>query len=216
MTQVTEYACTAAQAVARGQSVVGWGGSYVLGTGDFNPASKDDKPWTNNALGTGSDCAGFAVCWAWRLVRHRPGFNLGPWATVSDDLNCDSVVEDSEHKQELFLPVDLAHDDPRPGDLVVWPTVRVQASAPPHDMLSFMGHVGLVERVLPGSVTLDRGAPLEARLRPLIILQCHGPTGRTPGVVRTDGTLWANHAVAWPRPEHTSRVIRPRERTERT
>jgi hypothetical protein len=70
--------CSAADAVGRaGRLVSSRTGQYVLGTGDYRPTTTSDTPWTVNAGLTGSDCAGFAICWAWKLVRHRPGFNKG-------------------------------------------------------------------------------------------------------------------------------------------
>ena len=186
------------------------GGQYLLGTGDY-VGSHDgmDEPWTLRDGQYGSDCAGFAICFAWKLVRHRPGFNSGPWASVSDDINCDSALEDADHKQELFRPVDFARESAQPGDLVIWPTIQIPASAPPHQVLSFMGHVGLIEAVPATWVPEYMGVGFKA----LTVLQCHGGNGRTPGVVRTDGSYWATHTATWPRPEHRARVIRVKERT---
>lgn len=77
------------------------------------------------------DCAGL-ICWAYGLPRHQPGFNVGSWATVSDDINVDSMYEDANHRQQIFCAVT---EKPRPGDIILSPTTRR-----PY----LMGHVGLV------------------------------------------------------------------------
>lgn len=197
--------CWAGTAVDRARSVVGVGGQYILGTGDYHPkkvGSADvDLPWTVRDGQEGSDCAGFAICWAWKLVRHRPGFNAGPWASVSDDINCNSALEDGLHKQELFTTLS-AGACAQPGDLLLYPTIRLKdADGKLH---VFIGHVGLVEYV-----------PTDFKYgdwRRLGIIQCHGPNGYIPGVVRTDGSIWAHHDTKWSKPEHTTHLVRPKER----
>lgn len=187
----------------RAQGIVGHGGQYLLGTGDYQPIVSGhlvlDYPWTYQGNSQGSDCAGFAICWAWKLKRHRPGFNQGAWASVSDDINCNSAIEDGAHRQELFT---LVHADSAvmPGDLLAYPTFRVPDHA--HNLLTFIGHVGLVESV-PGNFKYGDWKSLG-------ILQCHGPNYRSPGVVRTDGQIWATHDSIWPKPEHRTQVVRPR------
>src|SRR6266404_8046742 len=104
--------CTAKEAVARGQAIVkAGGGQYGLGSGNYHPVpyalpmTNGDVPWTNSPdplhPGPASDCAGFAICYAWKIVRHRPGFNAGFWASVEDDVNVNSAIEDGRHKREL-------------------------------------------------------------------------------------------------------------------
>lgn len=193
--------CSAGQAVDRARSIVNQGGQYILGTGDYRgdnappwtPYWKKTSPWYNKL---GSDCAGFAICWAWKLRRHRPGFNVGAWASVSDDINCNSAYEDGLHKQELFITLPQGACV-QPGDLILYPTFKVAGK-------EFIGHVGLIE-VVP--VGFKYGDWLK-----LSVLQCHGPNGYSPGVVRTDGSIWARHDEIWPKEQHKTHIVRPKER----
>lgn len=203
--------CNAWEAVQRAQSIVGKGGQYILGTGDYKP--KDihgvvtDLPWTNYWKRTspwfnipGSDCAGFAICWAWKLQRHRPGFNHGAWATVSDDINCNSAMEDGLHKQELFTTL-AEGSHILPGDLLLYPTFSIPVDGKSKE---FIGHVGMVELIPPDFKYGEWSK--------LTIIQCHGPNGRGPAVVRTNGGTWTKHDSLWSKPEHRTRVVRPKER----
>lgn len=203
--------CSLGEALGRARSLVGVGGQYILGTGDYKPRKENGKdidlPWTAYYREgsewykkAGSDCAGFAICWAWKLQRHRPGFNVGAWATVSDDINVNSALEDGLHKQELFITLPEGANI-QPGDLLLYPTIEVKVNGAKK---RFIGHVGLVESI-----------PVDFRYsdwRGLSIIQCHGPNGYTPGVVRTDGSIWAHHDSLWSKLEHRSRVVRPKER----
>lgn len=192
--------CTAAEAVERARAVCGNGGQYLLGTGDYWPHVEAginiDLPWTYKSGKAGADCAGFAICYAWKLARHRRGFNKGPWATVSDDINSDSAYEDALNKKELFSVTKT----PRPGDLLVYPSVRRAG------VRILIGHVGLIEAV---PAEWDVTAP---QYDLLTILQCKGPNGRKPGVVRTDGSIWSHHDANWSKPQHRTVIIRPHER----
>ncbi len=110
---------TPAEAVARAQSLLGKLYPYVLGTGNHNgPTRKRLKDGTLSPLGF--DCWGFAGSWAYEQPRHEPGFNVGAWATVSDDRNCDSAIEDAEHKRQGYEVIDR----PEIGCLLVMPSVR--------------------------------------------------------------------------------------------
>lgn len=205
---IVDPPCSAAEAVARAQSVVGKGGQYVLGTGNYKPkrgpdGNEIDLPWTkywdaeSQWYGVeGSDCAGFAICWAWKLVRYRPGFNRGSWASVIDNINCNSALEDGLHEQSRFTTLPEG-ENPKPGDLLLYPTFTSKGK-------KFIGHVGIVEEV-----------PENYKPRAwttLTILQCHGPNGFKPGVVRTDGSIWGHHDSIWPKPQHRSRLVRPKTR----
>lgn len=187
------------------------GGQYLLGTGDYHPHKVSDPsgntpdpagiftkdlPWTEVKGEQGSDCAGFAICWCWKLQRHRPGFNVGYWATVSDDINVNSIMEDAEHHQELAL---CEVFQPKPGDLLCYPTFSVKGVDRP-----FIGHVGFIEAVGPGYKA--------GRYDLLTVIQCHGPNHFKPGVVRTDGSLFMHHDSVWPQVERQCRVVRMRER----
>ena len=188
--------CTAAEAVSRAKSlVIRGGGQYILGTGDWCPTSHSDLPWTERAGQIGSDCAGFAISWCYKLPRHRPGFNIGPWASVADDLNCNSAIEDADHQRDLFQRVYT----PEVGDLLMYPTFHLASLQAP-----FIGHVVIVTGV-------GRAAEWDSQ-KPeyglLDVAECHGPNGHTPGVVANTGAGFQRHAATWPKPEHTTRLLR--------
>lgn len=162
-------------------SLVGHG-RYELGTGDMD--TPEDDP---------TDCAGFAICKCHQLRRHRPGYNRGEWSTVSDDLNSNSVIEDSQHACELFVPV---AGDPLPGDLIAYPTIRLKDA---HGAVHvFVGHVAIIVDVARWNGTF---ASLE-------IVQCIGPNGRTPGIMESTGAHFDEHNATWPKPEHRAWIVR--------
>ncbi|HET7505976.1 MAG TPA: peptidoglycan-binding domain-containing protein [Kofleriaceae bacterium] len=194
--------CTVAEAIARARSMINKGGQYQLGTGDYRPRTVDnvmvDEPWTTSNSGApGSDCAGFALSWCYKIPRHRPGFNSGSWATVSDDLNCNSAIEDADHARDLFV---RATGPVVPGDLVTYPTITL----PDHPGMQWIGHVGIV-------IGVDRAGGFDLA-RPdyslLDIAQCHGPNGRSPAVTSGDGSVWNQHDHQWPKPQHRTVVLR--------
>ena len=174
---------TAAQAVEVARSLVGTG-IYWLGTGDM------DTP-----RGGRSDCAGFAIDRCYGLRRHRPGFNRGAWASVEDDLNCNSAIEDADHNQELFERVTT----PFPGALLAYPTVRLPGHPRP-----WIGHIAIV-------VGVSRCHEFDVR-RPnwslLDVVQCGGTDGKTPAIVASSGEHWSDHDRTWPKPEHRSVLLR--------
>lgn len=176
---------SAAEAVAIARDLVGQM-TYWLGTGDCDTAN-----WGR------SDCAGFAICRCYGLRRHRPGFNVGPWASVSDDLNCNSAIEDADHARELFEHV--TSGPPQLGDLLCYPTFHLPGHPKP-----WIGHVAIVvglERLLEW----DWARPTWSYLD---VVQCAGPNGRTPGVIATTASHWDDHDRTWPKPEHRSSLIR--------
>jgi hypothetical protein len=186
-------ACSAAVAVERAKSLIDKGGQYVLGTGDY--LGDDKPPWTARGDMIGSDCAGFAISWCYTLRRHRPGYNHGSWATVSDDINCNSILEDAAHARELFVFV-APDDRPRPGDLLTYPTVS-------HDGRRHIGHVGIVIGVdRAGDFRLDK-----PDWSLLDVAHCCGPNGREPAVVRTTGARW-NVQDRTGRPGQRTRLLR--------
>jgi hypothetical protein len=174
---------TADHASAHARSLVGRG-VYELGTGDLD--SHGDGP---------RDCFGFACCETYGIRRHRPGFNRGSWATVADDLNCNSAIEDADHAGELFERVNT----PAPGVLLVYPTIRLSGHPDP-----WIGHVAIVVGV-SRCVSWDHDHPNYAMLD---VVQCRGPDGRRPGIVATDGSLWDHHDALWPKPEHRTVMLR--------
>jgi len=148
-----------------------------------------------------SDCAGFAISWCYQLTRHRPGFNKGSWATVADDINCNSALEDAQHRSELFRL--LAPDErPEPGDLLLYPTFSVKNAAGKN--IRFIGHVGIVV----GTKRVKDWAPGWNSYEQLDMAQCKGPGGRKPGVVLTDGSVWSHHDTVWPKKQHRSYLVR--------
>lgn len=193
--------CNAEEAITRARDYYATGASqYILGTGDYWPHTEAgkavDTPVTARAGQWGMDCAGFAICWAWKLRRGRRGFNKGPWATVSDDINSDSFLEDAEHKQELSSVVKT----PRVGDLLIYPSYRK------HGKRLLIGHVGIVESV-PAEWDPDN-----PQYDLLTILQAAGPNKRKPAVLKTTGIVWTNHDKLWSKPQHRTRIVRPHDR----
>jgi hypothetical protein len=196
---MSDTPCTASEAVERAKEMVNNGGQYLLGTGDYHPTS-GDCPWTSNEKGVGSDCAGFAICWCWKLKRHRPGFNKGEWASVEDDINVNSIIEDAEHNNELAACI--VAESPQPGDLLCYPTFYMPGRPRP-----FIGHVAIIETV---SKDYKSG-----RFDLLTVIQCHGPDFFKPGVVRTDGSLFMHHDAQWNGKDDGDRrckIVRMRER----
>ena len=91
-----------AEAVKRAMSMVGSrNGVYWLGTGNYRPVFVDgklvDRPFTEATdkagnVHLGTDCAGFALSWCWKLPRHRPGYNKHGAFDVEDDVNSNSAI----------------------------------------------------------------------------------------------------------------------------
>lgn len=194
------FPCDPITAVLRANKLVkSGGGQYMLGTGDYvTPIpTGSDLPWTTRDGVLGCDCAGL-VCWSFMLPRHRPGYNRGSWATVSDDLNCNSMIEDSEHDQEIWEP--CLH--PEMGCVLAYPTFRIKKDD--GEVLTFIGHTCVVvgvSRVLEW----DSAAP---QYHLLDVAQVKGPNGRKPAAIATDGSIWDHHDSLWPKPEHRTRMIR--------
>lgn len=188
--------CSAEEARERALALVGSPlGLYVYGTGSYHPGAEHDTPSGNERWET--DCAGFALSWAWKLDRHRPGFNAGPWASVSDDINCNSALEDAAHRSDVFTHPAPGALDPRPGDVLVYPTFRAWGAV----------HIGHCALVLEVESDFRAG-----RWDRLVVAQAHGPTGFSPGVVRTDGSVFLRHDWHWPRLDQRTKLLRPRER----
>jgi hypothetical protein len=193
---VTPRPCSPAEAVQRAMSMVGRPEPYILGTGDYRPRPNEDLPFTRNRVGYGSDCWGFAGAWCYKLPRHRQGFNRGRWATVSDDINTDSAIEDAEHLGEIYEVVKT----PAPGDLLVYPSIR----GVDRRRLR-IGHVGIVLAVPP---EWDATMPQYALLT---VAQCQA--SRRPAIVSGAGSTWGHKETykgltdeAW-----RSRILRVRQ-----
>lgn len=172
--------------------------TYVLGTGNYDPKRPDDPETTHHKSGKrGSDCAGFAVCWAHKLRRHRPGFGKGPGAMVTDDINSDSTLYDARHNQELFV---LVEGPPQPGDLLITPSVYIGSKR------VGIGHVMLVT----GNRALEWDHAALPRPWGLVdVIQCRGPNGKQPGIVCTDASYCARHDAKWVKvPAMWTQVVR--------
>ncbi len=208
-----DHPCSADEAVIRARRVIGKGGQYVLGTGDYKPTTLAgrliDLPWTARLGLVGSDCAGFAICWCYKLRRHRPGFAGGrvpeafrDQSDVDDDINCNSLIEDALTTKEICELVTTGI--PLAGDLLVYPTLRIKGAD--GELHTFIGHVAIVlsnARVSPSQWNWSR-PPYHL----LDVAQCKGPNERTPAVIQTDGSIWEMHDAKWPKPAHRSCVIR--------
>lgn len=193
------HPCSSDMALSRMLALVGLQFPYVLGTGDYNGEGKSGC--TTRLVGglalTGMDCAGAAMSYAFKLPRHRHGYNRGAWATVSDDINTNSGIEDAEHGGELWTIV--AGNDVRPGDLIAYPTIRIKDAD--GEVHVFVGHVQTVTFV-PSGWTRARG------FSGLKVAHCHGPNGRVPGVTLGDGHACDAHDQKWSKPQHRTRVLR--------
>jgi hypothetical protein len=169
---------------------------YYLGTGNYHPVMVGGKwidvPWTqttdeSGAVHIGSDCAGFALSWCYKLSRHRDGYNRGRWATVSDDINSNSAIEDADHDQDLFRRVAA----PEPGDLLCYPTFRLDGHPRP-----WIGHVAIVL----GTDRAGNWDPAAPQYHLLDIAQCCGGNDRKPAAIATDGSVFDKHDHDWNNP----------------
>jgi hypothetical protein len=199
-----ERPCSAAEAVKRALSVAGRGGQYLLGSGDYRPRFVDgtlvDLPWTPRDGRWGSDCAGFAQCWSYKIVRHHPGFAKG--GPVEDDHNTDSAVWDARHRQEVYEVITR----PEIGALVVTPTIRLPRSEQLPTGFYRMGHVRI-------TVTLGRVAEWDEdapQWELLDFAEACGPSHRAPGVILTTGAGVKRHDGQWSKPEHKAVMLRVR------
>ena len=191
--------CSAAEAVNRMLSVEDAGGCYLLGGGDYSPLHPG-VPWTYHDGRWGSDCAGAAICFAYRIKRHRPGFNDQPQATISDDLNVDSICEDADPRRGGRLELGELVTIPAPGVLLITPTIRL-----PEKNFHMMGHVRLI-------IDATKWRPEAPRWADVVYLECRGPQLHTPGVTRNSGASVDQHDAAWPRWQHRAAMVRIRAR----
>jgi hypothetical protein len=163
-------------------------GCYSWGAGGYHPANPKQLGMTlgeDTALGLGWDCAG-AVVHALRLTRHRPGFNRQMHASITDDLNVDSLLEDADPDRGGRGELGQLVTTPAPGILLLTPTIKI-----PEKHFDEPGHVRLI---------LDASGwnPAAPRWADVIYLECRGPNGRRPGVVRDHGASVDKHDADWP------------------
>lgn len=177
------YSATAA--VQRALDRVGHG-IYQLGTGDILSSGDDTR-----------DCFGFAVCECFGITRHRPGYNRG-WndshggPTVVDDLNCNSMIEDAKHGQEL---AEVAFT-PAPGLLIMYPTIHLFGI--PHP---WIGHVKII-------VGVDRVTSWDHDHPDWSLLDTVECMPNVPAIVRGTGSGMAAHDKLWPLPQHRTVMVR--------
>lgn len=168
--------------------------SYKLGTGNYN----------RDGFAKEYDCAG-AICEAYMVTRHRPGFARGRmppgwerFADVVDDINTNSMIKDAVVRQELFRFVPKG-EALEPGDLLAYPTIII-VDADDGERHKWIGHIMLVED--------PKGATASGPWRDCRMLHCHGPNGRKPGVERASGKLMDRHNEVWPKAAHRAWVLR--------
>lgn len=164
---------------------------YRLGTGDYH----------KDGYAKQYDCAGAAICEAYKLTRHREGFASGQplyveISDVDDDINTNSALEDAFGKQELF---EIVRGTPEPGDLVMWATTHVEGHDKP-----FIGHV-LMFKSAPAGWQPAFGWHLAK------MLQCCGGNGRKPAIIETDGHVIDKHNAQWTKLGQRAWVVRVKQ-----
>jgi hypothetical protein len=186
--------CSAEEALARMEALkLLKDAEYQLGTGDYN----------RNVFALKYDCAGAAICEAYKLTRHRKGFATGTpkyhISDVDDDINTNSALEDAWGKQELFVIVEPG-EPVLPGDLVMWATIRMEGSPRPK-----IGHVLMVKSLPEGFVHGKTTWGL------VTMLQCCGPNGRKPAIIETDGRSIDRHNAVYTAPGQGAYVVRVKQ-----
>ncbi len=154
--------CSPGEAIARAHSLLGKGYPYILGTGNhLGPTRIKKKDGAYTELGF--DCWGMAGSYAYDQRRTDPGFNRGKWATVSDDRNCDSAIEEAEHIGKAYEVIDT----PEMGCLLVMPSIRDE-----NRKRIRIGHVWLAA-IVP---EIDEWNPKRPEYDKIITLQCQAST----------------------------------------
>lgn len=203
---------TAMEAVARVQALVtARQGVYGLGCGDYRP-EHGDNPYTASPHGAAADCR-VVVLHGWKLQAHRYGFNrkwtLSPEPqflggnSVADDINYNSIIESGLFTTDGLFQTLPDTAVPQPGDLLAYPTIHIVGADGEHH--EFVGHGAMIDTV-PAHYQPGGG------WHQLFIMQCRGPNGRGPAVIRTDGGVFDRHTRNWQKPQHRARLVRPLER----
>lgn len=145
---------TPLEAAARARGMIGTLWPYILGGGNHRGPTRV-KLANGTMSAPGYDCWGFAWSHCYEEPRTVKGFNKGPWATVTDAINCDSAIECAENIGKVFRVVDVA----RVGDLLVMPSIRDKAG----------------KRIRIGHVWIVTAVPAEApaTLAEYETVQCH-------------------------------------------
>lgn len=204
--------CSATEAVARALSLVQRGdGEYRLGTGDYRPRTVGGKlidlPYTTrDDSKMGCDCAG-VICWCYKLVRHRPGYNVGGPYNVEEHMNCNSMLGDAMRGNDVFK---IVADDPRPGDVIAYPSFFLydqdgkRLKGDDGNDMHWIGHTAIVV----GVSRIPRWDVHHPRWDLLDVVQVKGPDGRSPAALATDGSIWMHHDEQWPKAQHRSWLMR--------
>lgn len=188
---------------------------YRLGSGGYRRGTfgtAADQPWTTDTAGVvGCDCWG-AIKFAFGLVGHRPGFNVGNdygrWdiLDVTDDINANSAIGDARHRQELFVEVPSGAAL-QIGDVLTYPTIMLPNSGSTDwlrddagEVMKWIGHGQLVK----SPVGVRVGGPYSNAE----VIQCYGPSDRRPAIRITDGSAMDHHDERWPKSEHRTTVLR--------
>lgn len=187
--------CSAEKALNNMIAMCGMPYPYVLGTGDHH-ADGLRGPW---------DCAGAAMCAAWEIKRHRPGFARAQlpagwerFADVSDDINTNSGIKDAITTRDLFALV--PEGEPLlPADLLAYPTIRIK-DADDGEVHTFIGHVQMMLH--------PRGAISGGLYSKAIILHAHGGNGRIPAVTEDFALAMDKHNAKWSKPFHKAHALR--------
>jgi hypothetical protein len=179
-------------------------GQYAWGTGNYDPKHPELFGMTTNHDLQGWDCAGAAVCHSFRLFRHRPGFNRQPHATIEDDINVDSILEDADPERGGRCELGELVTIPAPGILLLTPSIHLEANEH-HGKFDEPGHVRLI-------IDATRWNPAAPRWADVIYLECHGPNKHTPGVTRSTGESVDRWDAKWPKPMHRAAMVRVRAR----
>lgn len=182
-------------AIARMLQMVGTDYPYILGTGNYTGKEEPCGPW---------DCIG-AICDAFKLKRHRPGYARGAlpdswsrFADVTDDINSNSMIKDALINQDLwrFVP----HGEPLlAGDALVYPTIVV-VDADDGERHRFTGH---------GQLVIDpNGASSGGPYMHVRIAHSHGPNERRPAVELGYAKAMDHHNAVWPKQVHRAWALR--------
>lgn len=173
-------------------------GAYSWGAGHFDPDHPGLLGMTVADGIQGWDCAGAAISHAFMLTRHRPGFNERPRASVSGDLNVDSVIEDATPDLGGVQELGELVTAPEPGVLLLTPTIRT-----PSKGFVEPGHVRMI-------IDASKWIAAAPRWADVVYLECRGPNGRAPGVVRNTGESVDQWDATWP--THKAVMVRIRAR----
>lgn len=152
------------KAIARAHGLLGKGYPYVLGAGNREGATKVALKRAGGITywsPLGFDCWALADAYAYEHPRHDPGFNCGAWATVSDDRNCDSAIEEAEHIGKAYEEIDR----PEIGCLIVMPSIRDKD-----------GHRIRIGHVWLAVIVPDAWDPAKPQYDTIITLQCQAST----------------------------------------